>query len=140
MDFQWRRREVYPGLGLPLRHLAQESGNFYPSDIRGSPEGSFTELLPVREIAMMVIMDRLTDKLDWEKKVFNAEIVSKWRKEALDYSEEALWDEATGGKHINEIQPISPEQVRSWPIAEPIMTSETFDYVRRLRVWFKAIS
>jgi hypothetical protein len=32
---------------------------------------------------MMELMNRLTDKPDWDKKVFDDDIVSKWRQEAL---------------------------------------------------------
>lgn len=49
-------------------------------------------MIPVRELAMMSIMDNLTDKLDWHKKVFDEVIVSKWRDEALKIPDEHFWE------------------------------------------------
>jgi hypothetical protein len=40
---------------------------------------------------MMGIMDRLTDKENWHKKVFDEAIVAKWRKEALEIPDETWW-------------------------------------------------
>jgi hypothetical protein len=71
----------YPGLGLPIRHE-----NW---DIDGFPHGAEysdatdSELLYVRELAMMDVMEKLTDKPDWNKKVFDKAIVAKWGTEAL---------------------------------------------------------
>ncbi|KAH8893651.1 hypothetical protein GQ53DRAFT_684136 [Thozetella sp. PMI_491] len=42
---------------------------------------------------MMTLMDRLTDKPNWHKKVFDEDIVANWRKEALECSEKELFDE-----------------------------------------------
>lgn len=44
---------------------------------------------------MMAIMDKITDKSDWDKKIFDENIVQKWRQEALgtegmDVSEKML--------------------------------------------------
>ncbi|KAJ4303127.1 hypothetical protein N0V90_002019 [Kalmusia sp. IMI 367209] len=36
----------------------------------------------MREVAMMKLMDAITDKPDWNKKIFNEDILSKWREEA----------------------------------------------------------
>lgn len=88
----------YPGLGLALRHNPQSDYGFYPIGAHGSCYGSDSELLPVRELAMMSIMDRLTDKPDWHKKVFNDEIVSKWRKEALAIPDAEFWKLSVSGK------------------------------------------
>ncbi|KAF2634267.1 hypothetical protein P280DRAFT_363179, partial [Massarina eburnea CBS 473.64] len=41
------------------------------------------QILSVRGLAMMSAMERLTDRKPWEKKVFDAGIVSKWCEEAL---------------------------------------------------------
>jgi hypothetical protein len=41
-----------------------------------------TERLTVREIAMVGLMDSITDKPMWNHKIFDETIVSKWRKEA----------------------------------------------------------
>ncbi|KAF2026477.1 hypothetical protein EK21DRAFT_74167 [Setomelanomma holmii] len=87
----------YPGLGLSLRHLDQDD-NDYQLGAHGSCYGSHSDLIFVRELAMMDIMDKLTDKPDWHKKVFDEEIVAKWRKEALAIPDEELYKIATNGK------------------------------------------
>ncbi|KAF8623010.1 hypothetical protein AX15_006568, partial [Amanita polypyramis BW_CC] len=40
-------------------------------------------LTTLREFAMMGLMNQLTDKPDWNKKVFDDEIANKWKQEAL---------------------------------------------------------
>ncbi|KAH7128294.1 hypothetical protein B0J11DRAFT_266921 [Dendryphion nanum] len=84
----------YPGLGYPLRYnyksetgLRQESCE-YPIGAHPNCPGARTKLLFVRELAMMDIMEKLTDKEDWYKKVFNDEIVTKWREEAFAIPDE----------------------------------------------------
>lgn len=47
-------------------------------------------MLPVREVAMMGIMDMLTDKEDWHKKVFIESVTEKWREEAMAIPDEDL--------------------------------------------------
>lgn len=47
-------------------------------------------MLPVREVAMIVIMDILTDKEDWHKKTFIKSITEKWRAEAMAILDEDL--------------------------------------------------
>lgn len=88
----------YPGLSLPLRHNKQDEYGFYPIGAHGSNYGSDSELIYVRELAMMDIMEKLTDKSDWHKKVFDDEIVAKWRKKALAIPDEELYKLATSGK------------------------------------------
>ncbi|KAJ4376011.1 hypothetical protein N0V83_001291 [Neocucurbitaria cava] len=89
----------YPGLGLPLRHNDQNfKRGFYPLGAHGSCSGSHSDLIPVRELAMMDVMEKLTDKEDWHKKVFDDEIVAKWRKEALAIPDEEFWKLAINGK------------------------------------------
>jgi hypothetical protein len=56
-------------------------------------------MLPIREIAMMSIMDKLTDKEKWHEKVFDDTIVSKWREEALAISDEQFESLAKHAKH-----------------------------------------
>ncbi|KAF7898749.1 hypothetical protein EAF00_005195 [Botryotinia globosa] len=84
----------YPGLGLPRRHDPQslsDDTSHYPIGAHHCCWGATSKLIYVRELAMMSIMDRLTDKKDWHKKVFNEEIVSKWRAEALAIPDEQFW-------------------------------------------------
>ena len=52
---------------------------------------------------MMKLMDKLTDKSDWHKKVYDEEIVAKWRKEAMEQPEDALYRQITEGRMMEEI-------------------------------------
>jgi Protein of unknown function (DUF4246) len=88
----------YPGLGLPLRHDPHEYGH-YPIGAHGNCFKASSDLLPIRELAMMSIMDRLTDKEDWHKKVFDDDIVSKWREEALAIPDEQFRNLAQSDKY-----------------------------------------
>ena len=83
----------YPGLGLPL--CSKRDGYQQPSDT-----------LPVRELAMMHIMDRLTDKKDWNKKVFDEGIVAKWREEAkaipdIEFWKMSIWDKSNYSPYLS---------------------------------------
>lgn len=44
-------------------------------------------LLTVREYTMMEIMNRITDKIEWNMKIFDAEISQKWQNEAMGTKE-----------------------------------------------------
>jgi hypothetical protein len=41
---------------------------------------------------MMRVMNLLTDKPEWDRKVFNDDILTKWRSEALSQSHNVLSD------------------------------------------------
>ena len=77
-----------PGFGLPVNYTPDK---YFPS---AALDWSGT-ILTVRELNMMGIMERITNKKDWDKKVFDDTIVQKWRQEALgtegmDVSEKML--------------------------------------------------
>ncbi|KAI6390891.1 hypothetical protein MCOR23_009299 [Pyricularia oryzae] len=82
----------YPGLHLPLRYLPQDDGG-YAISIPKAGSGPRINPYFVREVAMMLIMEQLTDKQGWERKVFDQAIVDKWRKEALAIPDEQWWRE-----------------------------------------------
>jgi hypothetical protein len=84
----------YPGLGLDHRY---EEG-LYPIGAHHGDYESRSELIYVRELAMMDVMEKLTDKPDWHKKVFDENIVLKWRKEALAVPDKDWYSLATAGK------------------------------------------
>ena len=69
-------RVQLPGFGLPL-----EQKSILPT----ATESWFVVPTMVRERVMIGLMGTLKDKPDWERKVFNDEIVSKWRAEALHF-------------------------------------------------------
>ena len=133
----------YPGLGLPLRYNEQGDYGFYPIGAHGSNYGSDSDLIFVRELAMMDVMEKLTDKPDWHKKVFDDEIVDKWRREALAVPDQEFYQLATSGKKPWEEQEQEPEEeedsdeyyhiqrrgdgIDSKP--EGILSQRAFDYV-----------
>jgi hypothetical protein len=112
----------YPGLGLPLRYKPESFSGFYPNST--SLYGSESELILVRELAMMGLMDTLTDKPDWHKKVFNDTIVEKWEKEALAIPDDTLYHLATVGKARREG---GEDSIESKP--EGILSPAAFKYV-----------
>lgn len=81
-------RVKLPGFGLPVNYRPDERIQNAIIDWSGT-------ILTVRELNMMAIMDKITDKPDWDRKVFDDTIVQKWRQEALaaegtDVSEKML--------------------------------------------------
>lgn len=80
----------YPGIDLPLRQTfeSQYFTGAHPDESGHSP---YSAMLQVRELAMIGLIDRLTDKPNWHEKVFNDEIVAKWRKEAMTQPEDGLF-------------------------------------------------
>ncbi|KAK3301692.1 uncharacterized protein B0T15DRAFT_321335 [Chaetomium strumarium] len=112
----------YPGVALPLRYLRQEGEagiDFYPLGSTPGLEGTASEPLQVREVAMMILMDRLTDKPNWHEKVFDDAIVAKWREEAVSQNEEGVYQEILGHKSMQYIP--MPKRTR-------FMTKDAFDY------------
>ncbi len=91
----------YPGWNLDLRwhdQADQQRGPqlglqrpTYPLGIHYNCFGADSAMLLVREVAMMLVMDRLTDKPDWHIKVFDDEIAAKWKAEALAWPDDDLW-------------------------------------------------
>lgn len=116
----------YPGLGLPLREYSSSTYKFpfFPIGAHGSCCGSQSLPLPVREVAMMSVMEALTDKPDWHIKVNDDSIISKWRAEALAMPNMHWWQLACSTEH----QPwlTDGEHVK---IPEDIMSGSSFDCV-----------
>src|SRR5437773_1016839 len=124
----------YPGLGLPLRYNGSPVTDFYPIGAHRDCEGATSDLLPVREVAMMNIMEKLTDKHSWHEKVFDDLIVSKWREEALEIPDGDLWDLATSGKQqlYNDDGSVTVRAHYSMQSVVPlkgILTEKVFDHV-----------
>lgn len=105
----------YPGLGLPLRLNELQEVSSYPIGAHKSNYGSECDLISVRELAMMDIMDKLSDKLEWHKKVFDDVIVKKWKKEELAISDEQFIKLADD--HPLDVVP------------EGVLNERSFDYV-----------
>lgn len=92
-------------------------------------------MLPVREVAMMSIMDTLTDKEDWQEKVFIKSITEKWREEAMAILDEDImaaaaapssdWYRASLG-HVDAEDDAGKAATR----VQGIMSTAAFNYVR----------
>jgi len=119
----------YPGVGLPLRHFLQipkeEGETFFRMGAHKTCVGAETPMLPFREVAMLLLMDRLTDKPNWHEKVFDDAIVAKWRQEALTQPEESLRAAVLMDK-------AAATDLEGTPIPKRHRTvsQRTFDYVR----------
>lgn len=82
-----------PGIGLPYnygRHV-NPSMRFFSQELEG---GFGNRRLTVREIAMLRVMNALTDKPNWNSKIFDEAIVAKWKEEALKmrFISEKTWE------------------------------------------------
>lgn len=101
------RRHEYPGVNLSLRdHLGfDKHGGGIPGYPIGFPEypRSDSAVLQMREVAMMMLMDTLTDKPNWHDKVFDDAIVAKWRAEACQQPEDGLFARIMQGKESEKI-------------------------------------
>ncbi|KAI8719939.1 hypothetical protein NCS52_00776200 [Fusarium sp. LHS14.1] len=87
-------KKKYPGLGLDIRHDDSiDRDVIYPVGIHFNCYGSESEMLLVREVAMMMVMESITDKPDWHIKVFDEGIASRWKAEALALPVDAMYKE-----------------------------------------------
>ncbi|KAJ4292425.1 hypothetical protein N0V90_009087 [Kalmusia sp. IMI 367209] len=123
----------YPGLGRPLQYELRRDEDQYPIGAHGGCVGSTFDPLAVREVAMMSIMERLTDKKNWHKKIFDEEIVAKWRIEALNIPDGEFWKIATSGKRqiwdsTGKVR-ISDDRLTPDCLLEGIMNDNTFDCI-----------
>ena len=66
-----------PGFGLPINEGGPSDR--FPNAVMDWGATPIT----VRERTMMSMMNSITDKPEWDRKVFEDDIVSKWRQEAL---------------------------------------------------------
>ncbi|KAE8362275.1 hypothetical protein BDV27DRAFT_166341 [Aspergillus caelatus] len=88
-------RVILPGFGQPLNDnlptIEKEEGPYkgqrrrFPHALRDS---CYSVGVSVRERRMLDFINKITDKPEWERKVFDEDIVSKWRSEACEHSEE----------------------------------------------------
>jgi hypothetical protein len=76
-----------PGFGLPVNFLPSWESRSFPNAITSWAANNLT----VREQSMMGMMNEITDKSEWDRKVFDETIVAKWKEEALaknDFTEQ----------------------------------------------------
>ncbi|KXX80377.1 hypothetical protein MMYC01_203273 [Madurella mycetomatis] len=69
-------KNMFPGLGLPVEHLGDKA---FPLAVDRSWASNGVTL---REKRMLDFIGKITDKPGWEVKVFDQDIVSRWRAEA----------------------------------------------------------
>ncbi|KAE8383099.1 hypothetical protein BDV26DRAFT_287885 [Aspergillus bertholletiae] len=87
-------RVVLPGFGQPLNDrlstdIEREGPRKgqrqrFPHALR---ESCHSEGISVRERRMLDFIDKITDKPEWERKVFDEDIVDKWRNEAVVFDD-----------------------------------------------------
>ncbi|KAJ9162213.1 glucose-methanol-choline oxidoreductase [Coniochaeta hoffmannii] len=121
----------YPGWNKDLRWTDQRRGErrdaTYPMGIHYNCHGAESEMLLMREVAMMLVMDRLTDKPDWHVKVFNDEIADKWRQEALAWPNDDLYNRII---NVSTWPNMSEDMLSRWVPTKPkdILNKESVDY------------
>jgi hypothetical protein len=116
----------YPGVNMPVNKSVRARTEDQPIYPIGMPQarGSDSKILPIREVAMMLLMEKLTDKPNWHEKVFDDAIVRKWWQEARTQSENSLFARIMEGKQVSSEQ-IPMPQTR-------IISEKAFDFVRGL--------
>jgi hypothetical protein len=82
-----------PGFGIAIDNEERDGFSHGANSWTQDPR------LTVRELAMLKVLDALTDKPEWTRKVFDEMIVAKWR-------EEAMW------------MPLISERAWNWCLAE----------------------
>ena len=79
-----------PGFGLPIDYLPKWSkGDTTTRFPHAIADYVATEGVTVRERRMLAFIDNITDKPEWEHKVFDEGIVAKWREEGNVFDEES---------------------------------------------------
>lgn len=84
---------------------------------------------------MMAIMATLKDKPDWERKVFDDLIVSRWRAEALTASSAMQAQDQTSETATTEDEQTQPSEATdptsdyNAPVRQRVVTERSFQYV-----------
>jgi hypothetical protein len=71
-----------PGFGLPRKSGWGRNDSKFPHALEMEGRGKLSKGVFLRERRMLEFMGSITDKPEWERKVFDEEIVAKWRAEA----------------------------------------------------------
>lgn len=98
---------VLPGFGRPLDDypsaFESKETRIRPRFPHAIADGIIHQPISRREFRMLLFINQITDKPEWERKVFDDAIVERWRREAV------AWHDASN---------------------DFFMTSACFDYVR----------
>jgi hypothetical protein len=80
-----------PGFGLPISF---EYTNWLQmtQTFELAAAGSYAERMTKREVAMVIFMEAITDKTNWNLKIHDTEIVAKWREEARSFPDQIISD------------------------------------------------
>ncbi|KAK1751543.1 hypothetical protein QBC47DRAFT_454790 [Echria macrotheca] len=105
----------------------------YNSGFRTDYWNAHSDMILVREVAMMQVMETITDKPDWHINIFDHETAMQWEQEALDRSNNHYWrtcsnfhdrcwktDDADGTSSVGVVEPpgILDQDVVKWCTAE----------------------
>ncbi|KAH7110511.1 hypothetical protein B0J13DRAFT_489695 [Dactylonectria estremocensis] len=97
-----------PGFGLPLAHMPAKQDRF--PILIGDPEQDWAAAtLLIREVCMLRLVEEITNKPEWWKKIREPNIATKWKDEALDidwasYVRHGDFTTAMADSCINEIR------------------------------------
>lgn len=94
----------YPGWNRDLRWVSQESPaeaidgetHVYAIGFHHNCRGAQSSLLLVREVAMMAVMDEITDRPDWYEAVADPAVVAAWTDEFLAVPDRRWWPAGLG--------------------------------------------
>lgn len=81
-ELKKQTRVELPGFGLPRSYGTDECFPHVLLDESG--RGRLSKGVTLRERRMLDFIGTITDKPDWDHKVFDETIVGKWRQEATD--------------------------------------------------------
>lgn len=86
-----------PGFGLVIEHELEPNDRFR----HGAVDMEF-DRMTIHELSMLGLIEALTDKPNWSKKIFDDGIVRKWHDEALamPWITEKAWDWCLQGRAI----------------------------------------
>ncbi|KAK0742613.1 hypothetical protein B0T18DRAFT_167361 [Schizothecium vesticola] len=123
-------KHKYPGWDLDL---GWQGFHDYPAGIYLESHGSHSEMICVREVAMMLAMDRLSDKPDWHIKVFDEDIAAKWRAEIMAWPDDELWNRISNFQPwwldlLRDNEDGNPWRREPVPCPEGILNDEAADY------------
>lgn len=138
---------LYPGLNVELRYFLEDpyrkdvylnqnkrdesAWKFYPIDPSKGRYSSTSPILQMREVAMMMFMEKITDKERWNEKVLDQDIVAKWKQEAMEMPERGLYDRIMWEKHTHKIP--FHEDAR-------FMSEAAFDFVSSLQSRLRSLA
>lgn len=98
-----------PGFGLPYDNWGEDREDY--AKRLSAVQGWTHAVTSIRERCMLFLIDRLTDKPDWTRKVHDKDIVNKWKQEAkeLDWSKVieggSMTDETLDHVSLSQSQP-----------------------------------